>query len=122
MVRFVNSGTEATMSAIRLARAYTGRNIIIKFEGCYHGHGDSFLTKAGSGVADLDESSSSGVPNSIISHTITLPYNDAESVKNIFLSYGGKIAAVIIEPISGNMGVILPVEGFLETLRNVTDK
>jgi glutamate-1-semialdehyde 2,1-aminomutase len=122
MVRFVNSGTEATMSAVRLARAYTERNIIIKFEGCYHGHGDLFLSKAGSGVAELDESSSLGVPKSVISHTITLPYNDAEKVENIFLSKGSHIAAVIVEPIAGNMGVILPEAGFLETLRNMTDK
>ncbi|SVC24870.1 uncharacterized protein METZ01_LOCUS277724, partial [marine metagenome] len=122
MVRFVNSGTEATMSAVRLARAYTERNIIIKFEGCYHGHGDLFLSKAGSGVAELDESSSLGVPKSVISHTITLPYNDAEKVENIFLSKGSHIAAVIVEPIAGNMGVILPETGFLETLRNMTDK
>ena len=122
MVRFVNSGTEATMSAVRLARAYTERNIIIKFEGCYHGHGDLFLSKAGSGVAELDESSSLGVPKAVISHTITLPYNDAEKVENIFLSKGSQIAAVIVEPIAGNMGVILPETGFLETLRNMTDK
>ena len=122
MVRFVNSGTEATMSAVRLARAYTERDIIIKFEGCYHGHGDLFLSKAGSGVAELDESSSLGVPTSVISHTVTLPYNDAEKVENIFQLKGDQIAAVIVEPIAGNMGVILPEEGFLETLRNMTEK
>ena len=122
MVRFVNSGTEATMSAVRLARAYTEKNTIIKFEGCYHGHGDLFLSKAGSGVAELDESSSLGVPKSVISHTITLPYNDAEKVEDIFLSKGNQIAAVIVEPIAGNMGVILPEAGFLETLRNMTEK
>ena len=122
MVRFVNSGTEATMSAVRLARAYTERNIIIKFEGCYHGHGDLFLSKAGSGVAELDESSSLGVPKSVISHTITLPYNDAEKVENIFQLKGEQIAAVIVEPIAGNMGVILPEEGFLDSLRNMTEK
>ena len=122
MVRFVNSGTEATMSAVRLARAYTERDIIIKFEGCYHGHGDLFLSKAGSGVAELDESSSLGVPKSVVYHTVTLPYNDAEKVENIFQLKGGQIAAVIVEPIAGNMGVILPEEGFLETLRNMTEK
>ena len=122
MVRFVNSGTEATMSAVRLARAYTERNIIIKFEGCYHGHGDLFLSKAGSGVAELDESTSLGVPKSVISHTITLPYNDAEKVEDVFQIKGDQIAAVIVEPIAGNMGVILPVEGFLETLRNITEE
>ncbi len=121
MVRFVNSGTEATMSAVRLARAYTERDIIIKFEGCYHGHGDLFLSKAGSGLAELDEFSSLGVPTSVISHTVTLPYNDAEKVENIFQLKGGQIAAVIVEPIAGNMGVILPKEGFLETLRNMTE-
>jgi len=122
MIRFVNSGTEATMSAVRLARAYTKKNIIIKFEGCYHGHGDLFLSKAGSGVAMLDEASSAGVPNAVISNTITIPYNDTESVEKIFLSHGDQIAAVIIEPIAGNMGVILPEKGFLKTIRNITDK
>ena len=122
MIRFVNSGTEATMSAARLARAYTERNIIIKFEGCYHGHGDLFLSKAGSGVAMLDEASSSGVPDSVISNTITLPYNDSKSVEKIFLSQGDQIAAVIIEPVAGNMGVILPEKSFLKSVRNITDK
>ena len=122
MIRFVNSGTEATMSAARLARAYTERNIIIKFEGCYHGHGDLFLSKAGSGLAEMDQSSSSGIPKSVISNTITLPYNNVDSIESIFLTKGDQIAAVIVEPIAGNMGVILPEDGFLETLRNVTDK
>jgi glutamate-1-semialdehyde 2,1-aminomutase len=103
VVRMVNSGTEAVMSAIRLARGVTGRDKVVKFEGCYHGHGDLFLSKAGSGVAELDESSSLGVPKSVISHTITLPYNDAEKVEDIFLSRGNQIAAVIVEPIAGNM-------------------
>tara|TARA_B100001250_G_scaffold117492_1_gene99736 strand:- start:978 stop:2255 length:1278 start_codon:yes stop_codon:yes gene_type:complete len=120
MVRFVNSGTEATMTAIRLARAFTKRNLIIKFEGCYHGHGDSFLTKAGSGVADLDEASSGGIPESIISNTITVPYNGIVDIENVFQSMGDNIAAVIIEPIAGNMGMIMPEEGFLDRIRSLT--
>jgi glutamate-1-semialdehyde 2,1-aminomutase len=122
MIRFVNSGTEATMSAVRLARAYTKRDIIIKFEGCYHGHADLFLSKSGSGMAAMDEPISSGIPNSIISKTITLPYNDLDSVEKIFQKKGDKIAAVIVEPIAGNMGVILPKRGFLEKLRSTTEQ
>jgi len=122
MIRFVNSGTEATMSAVRLARAYTKRDIIIKFEGCYHGHADLFLSKSGSGMAEIDETISAGVPDSTISETITLPYNDLESIEKTFKKKGSKIAAVIVEPIAGNMGVVLPKEGFLEKLRSITEK
>ena len=122
MIRFVNSGTEATMSAVRLARAYTKRDIIIKFEGCYHGHADLFLSKSGSGMAEIDETIRAGVPDSTISETITLPYNDLESIEKTFKKKGSKIAAVIVEPIAGNMGVVLPKEGFLEKLRSITEK
>lgn len=122
MVRMVNSGTEATMSAIRLARGYTGRNIILKFEGNYHGHGDSLLIKAGSGVATLGLPDSPGVPASIAQNTITVPYNDVESVKLAFEKYGKDIAAVIVEPVSGNMGVVPPKNGFLQILRQITEE
>ncbi len=120
MVRMVSSGTEATMSALRLARGYTGRNIIMKFEGCYHGHGDSLLIKAGSGVATLGLPDSPGVPASVAQNTITVPYNDLESVKRAFEQYGDDLAAVIVEPVAGNMGVVPPVPGFLEGLRELT--
>lgn len=120
IVRMVSSGTEATMSALRLARGYTGKNIIMKFEGCYHGHGDSLLIKAGSGVATLGLPDSPGVPESVAKNTITVPYNDIESAKLAFEQYGHDIAAVIVEPVAGNMGVVPPVEGFLETLRKLT--
>lgn len=120
MVRMVNSGTEATMSALRLARGYTKRNKIVKFEGCYHGHADSLLIKAGSGVATLGLPDSPGVPTQIAHHTITVPYNDIESVKLAFQQFGDDIAAVILEPIAGNMGVVPPLPGFLEQLRDVT--
>lgn len=120
MVRMVSSGTEATMSTLRLARGYTGKNIIMKFEGCYHGHGDSLLIKAGSGVATLGLPDSPGVPESVAKNTITVPYNDIESAKLAFEQYGHDIAAVIVEPVAGNMGVVPPVEGFLETLRTLT--
>lgn len=120
MVRMVSSGTEATMSALRLARGYTGRNLIMKFEGCYHGHGDSLLIKAGSGVATLGLPDSPGVPTSIAQNTLTVPYNDLESVKLAFEQYGDDIAAVIVEPVAGNMGVVPPVSGFLEGLRELT--
>ncbi len=112
MIRMVNSGTEATMSALRLARGYTGRNKIVKFEGNYHGHGDSLLIKAGSGVATLGLPDSPGVPASIAQHTITVVYNDKESVKAAFEQYGEDIAAVIVEPVAGNMGVVPPEETF----------
>lgn len=120
MVRMVNSGTEATMSALRVARGYTGRNKILKFEGNYHGHGDSLLIKAGSGVATLGLPDSPGVPESIAENTITVPYNDVESVRYAFEQYGDDIAAVIVEPVSGNMGVVPPENNFLQDLRNIT--
>ncbi len=122
VVRMVNSGTEATMSALRLARGYTKRNKIMKFEGCYHGHADSLLIKAGSGVATLGLPDSPGVPEGTAINTITVPYNDLESVKLAFSSYGDDIAAVIVEPIGGNMGVVPPVAGFLEGLREITQQ
>ncbi|MDT3428882.1 glutamate-1-semialdehyde 2,1-aminomutase [Paenibacillus forsythiae] len=121
IVRMVNSGTEATMSAIRLARGYTGKNKILKFEGSYHGHGDSLLIKAGSGVATLGLPDSPGVPEGIASNTIAVPYNSLESVKLAFERYGDDIAAVIVEPIAGNMGVVPPAPGFLEGLRKLTE-
>lgn len=120
MVRMVSSGTEATMSALRLARGYTGRNKILKFEGCYHGHGDSLLIKAGSGVATLGLPDSPGVPEGVAQNTITVPYNDLESVRYAFEQFGDDIAGVIVEPVAGNMGVVPPVEGFLEGLREIT--
>ncbi len=116
-IRFVSSGTEATMSAIRLARGYTGRDKIIKFEGCYHGHSDSLLVKAGSGALTLGVPSSPGVPASLADHTLTLTYNDPESVKAAFEKMGDDIACVIVEPVAGNMNCIPPIPGFLETLR-----
>ncbi|UOR12153.1 glutamate-1-semialdehyde 2,1-aminomutase [Halobacillus amylolyticus] len=121
MLRMVNSGTEATMSALRIARGYTGRNKILKFEGNYHGHGDSLLIKAGSGVATLGLPDSPGVPESIAKNTITVPYNDIESVRYVFEQYGDDLAAVIIEPVSGNMGVVPPKPEFLTELRTITE-
>ena len=117
MIRFVNSGTEATMSAIRLARAFTGRDKIIKFEGCYHGHSDSLLVKAGSGALTLGVPSSPGVPAALADHTITLEYNNSEQVRTAFAELGNQIAAIIVEPVAGNMNCVPPVDGFLETLR-----
>ncbi|WP_117170461.1 glutamate-1-semialdehyde 2,1-aminomutase [Paraliobacillus sediminis] len=122
MVRMVNSGTEATMSALRLARGYTGRDKILKFVGNYHGHGDSLLIKAGSGVATLGLPDSPGVPRSVALDTITVPYNDFKSVQYAFDQFGDDIAAVIIEPVSGNMGVVPPQAGFLQNLRDITEK
>jgi glutamate-1-semialdehyde 2,1-aminomutase len=122
VVRMVSSGTEATMSALRLARGYTGRNKIIKFEGCYHGHGDSLLIKAGSGVATLGLPDSPGVPEGVAKNTITVPYNDLESIRYAFEQFGDDIAGVIVEPVAGNMGVVPPQPGFLEGLREVTEK
>jgi len=121
IVRMVNSGTEATMSALRLARGYTKRNKILKFEGCYHGHADSLLIKAGSGVATLALPDSPGVPKDVASHTITVPYNDLEAIKVAFEHYGDDLAAVIVEPVAGNMGVVPPKPGFLEGLRKITE-
>ena len=122
MVRMVSSGTEATMSALRLARGYTGRDKIVKFEGCYHGHSDSLLIKAGSGALTLGEPSSPGVPKALAADTITLTYNDSESVKQAFSEMGDKIACIIVEPVAGNMNCIPPVPSFLETLRQVCDE
>lgn len=120
MIRMTSSGTEATMSALRLARGYTGRNIILKFEGCYHGHGDSLLIKAGSGVATLGLPDSPGVPESIAKNTVTCAYNDLNTVREVFEKHGDDIAAIIVEPVAGNMGVVPPQEGFLQGLRDVT--
>ncbi len=121
MVRMVSSGTEATMSAIRLARGFTGRDKIVKFEGCYHGHSDSLLVKAGSGALTLGEPSSPGVPASLAEHTLTLDYNDADQVRDTFAKIGDQIACIIVEPVAGNMNCIPPLPGFLETLREVCD-
>ncbi|MBH0159920.1 glutamate-1-semialdehyde 2,1-aminomutase [Fictibacillus sp. 26RED30] len=122
VVRMVNSGTEATMSALRLARGYTGRSKIVKFEGCYHGHGDSLLIKAGSGVATLGLPDSPGVPEGIAQNTITVPYNDLESLQVAFNQFGEDIACVIVEPVAGNMGVVPPQKGFLEGIRKITEQ
>lgn len=122
LIRMVNSGTEATMSAIRIARGFTGRDTIIKFEGCYHGHSDALLVKAGSGALTLGEPDSLGVPASFAKHTLTLEYNNAEQILAMFESKGNEIAAVIVEPVAGNMGCVPPVAGFLETIREVCDK
>jgi glutamate-1-semialdehyde 2,1-aminomutase len=120
MVRMVNSGTEATMSALRLARGATGRDKIVKFEGCYHGHGDSLLVKAGSGVATLGLPDSPGVTASVASNTITAPFNDASALEQVFDEHGDGIAAVIVEPVVGNMGCVPPREGYLQALRDIT--
>ncbi len=120
MVRFVNSGTEACMAVLRLMRAYTQRDKVVKFEGCYHGHADMFLVKAGSGVATLGLPDSPGVPKSTTANTLTVPYNDLEAVKELFNQYPGEIAGVILEPVVGNSGFILPDAGFLEGLREIT--
>ncbi|MFO1469041.1 MAG: glutamate-1-semialdehyde 2,1-aminomutase [Steroidobacteraceae bacterium] len=122
LVRFVSSGTEATMSAIRLARGFTGRDTIIKFEGCYHGHADSLLIKAGSGALTLGVPSSPGVPAELAAHTLTLDYNDATQVREAFARHGSRIACVIVEPVAGNMNCIPPAPGFLETLRGECDR
>ncbi len=120
MVRMVNSGTEATMSAIRLARGVTGRDKIIKFEGCYHGHADSLLVEAGSGVATLAIPGSPGVPQAFAELTIALPYNDIEQVRAVMAAQGDTVAGIIVEPVAGNMGLVRPIDGFLETLRDLT--
>ena len=122
LLRFVNSGTEATMSAIRLARGFTGRDVIVKFEGCYHGHADGLLVKAGSGGATLGVPDSGGVPDDYARNTATLPFNDVEAVREFFAGRGGDVAALIIEPVAGNMGLIMPEPGFLEVLRKETRK
>ncbi len=126
-VRMVSSGTEATMSALRLARGYTGRDLIIKFEGCYHGHADSLLVKAGSGLLTFADStqnapSSGGVPQDLVKHTLVLPYNDVAAIEEVFKKQGDQIAAVIIEPIAGNMNLIKPSTEFLSVIRNLTSK
>ncbi|HHB92467.1 MAG TPA: glutamate-1-semialdehyde-2,1-aminomutase [Thioploca sp.] len=122
LVRMVSSGTEATMSAIRLARGYTGRDKIVKFTGCYHGHADSLLVKAGSGVLTLGLPNSPGVPVSLAEHTLSLDYNDIEQVKTVFAEIGSQIAAIIVEPIAGNMNCVPPVPGFLQGLREICDE
>ena len=122
MVRMVNSGTEATMSAVRLARGATGRDIVIKFDGCYHGHADTLLVAAGSGVATLGIPGSPGVPESIARHTLSLPYNDMECLKEVMEKQGDSVACIIVEPIAGNMGLVLPEKGFLEMLRELADR
>lgn len=121
-VRFVSSGTEATMSAVRLARGVTKRDLIVKFEGCYHGHADSFLSQAGSGLATLGIAECPGVPEALAALTINVPYNDLEGVQRVFENHQDKIAAVIVEPIAANMGVVLPADGFLRGLREITRK
>ena len=121
-VRLVNSGTEATMSAIRLARAYTGRSKVVKFDGCYHGHGDGFLVKAGSGSATFGVPDSAGVSPGIARDTISIPFNDSKAVIRTFEKRGKEIAALVVEPVAGNMGLVLPEKGFLKTLREVTER
>jgi glutamate-1-semialdehyde 2,1-aminomutase len=122
LVRFVSSGTEATMSAIRLARGFTGRDTIVKFEGCYHGHSDSLLIKAGSGALTLGVPTSPGVPKSLASHTVTLNYNDIDQVQRVFRQIGEQVACIIVEPVAGNMNCILPAPDFLQTLRRECDR
>jgi glutamate-1-semialdehyde 2,1-aminomutase len=122
VVRMVNSGTEATMSAIRLARGATGRDLVIKFDGCYHGHADTLLVAAGSGVATLGIPGSPGVPEAVAQHTISLPFNDTGAIEKVMEEKGDKIACVIVEPVAGNMGMVPPANGFLETLRGLTQK
>jgi glutamate-1-semialdehyde 2,1-aminomutase len=122
LVRMCNSGTEATMSALRLARGFTGRDLIIKFEGCYHGHSDSLLIKAGSGALTLGTPTSPGVPAALAAYTVTLNYNDLDQVREAFTEIGGQVAAVIVEPVAGNMNCIPPVPGFLEELRELCDR
>ncbi len=119
MVRMVNSGTEATMSALRLARGYTGRKYMVKFEGCYHGHGDSFLAAAGSGLATLSIPGTPGVPEDTVKQTLLAPYNDLDAVKALFEKHGDDIACLFVEPVAGNMGLVLPAEGFLQGLRDI---
>jgi glutamate-1-semialdehyde 2,1-aminomutase len=122
MIRMVNSGTEATMSAIRLARGATGRDIIVKFDGCYHGHADSLLVGAGSGVATLAIAGSPGVPQAFVDHTLSLPFNDSATLEQVMAEKGDRIAAVIVEPVAGNMGLIPPRPGFLLKVRNLCDR
>lgn len=121
-LRFVNSGTEATMSAIRVARGFTGRNILVKFEGNYHGHADHLLVSAGSGVANISNASSAGVPDGFVKYTAVLPYNDTEALRQFFSEHGHEVAALIIEPVACNMGVVVPTEDFLKATREVTEQ
>lgn len=122
LIRMTNSGTEATMTAIRLARGYTGKDKIIKFEGCYHGHSDSLLVKAGSGLLTFGEPTSKGVPEDFAKHTIVLPYNDIDALKECFAKFGAEIAGVIVEPVAGNMNLVKPKDGFLQTIRTMCDE
>lgn len=122
MVRMVSSGTEAALSALRLARGYTGRDKILKFEGCYHGHSDSLLVKAGSGAATLGVPDSAGIPKDFAKHTLTAPYNNLESVQQMARKYGSQLAAIIVEPVAGNMGLVPPAKGFLEGLRKISSR
>ena len=122
MVRMVNSGTEATMSAIRLARGFTGRDLIVKFDGCYHGHADALLVEAGSGVATLKIPGSPGVPAAFVEHTLSIPYNDSDTVRNVMAKQGDQVACIIVEPVAGNMGLVPPSGQFLETLRETTQR
>lgn len=122
LIRMTNSGTEATMTAIRLARGYTGKDKIIKFEGCYHGHSDSLLVKAGSGLLTFGEPTSKGVPEDFAKHTIVLPYNDIDALKECFAKFGSEIAGVIVEPVAGNMNLVKPKDGFLQTIRAMCDE
>ncbi len=122
MLRMVNSGTEAAMSALRLARGYTGRSKVLKFEGCYHGHADAFLASAGSGVATLSIPGTPGVPPAVVADTLLAPYNDLAAVEKLFAAHGAELAAVIVEPAAGNMGLVLPVGGFLQGLRELTSR
>jgi glutamate-1-semialdehyde 2,1-aminomutase len=122
MVRFVSSGTEATMSAIRLARGFTGRDTIVKFEGCYHGHSDSLLIKAGSGALTFGVPTSPGVPKALAAHTVTLTYNDADQVRKVMREIGGQVACIIVEPVAGNMNCVPPAPDFLQTLRSECDR
>jgi len=122
MMRLVNSGTEATMTALRLARGFTGKSKILKFEGCYHGHSDYLLVSAGSGLLTSGISSSAGIPDNVVADILVAPYNDTDSLSAIFEKYGSEIAAVIVEPVAGNMGLVPPTQGFLETLRKITEQ
>ena len=122
IVRMVNSGTEATMSAVRLARGATGRDLVIKFDGCYHGHADTLLVAAGSGVATLGIPGSPGVPEAVAKHTLSLPFNDIECIQKVMNEQGDQIACIIVEPVAGNMGMVPPADGFLQSLRQLTEK
>lgn len=122
VVRMVNSGTEATMSAVRLARGATGRDVVIKFDGCYHGHADTLLVAAGSGVATLGIPGSPGVPEAVAKHTLSLPFNDIECIQKVMNDRGDQIACIIVEPVAGNMGLVPPIDGFLQSLRQLTEK